>query len=83
MESVATTNSRSGAPVGPVPRIGPQAALQAQIDKPVRVISGAAGTGMRELLFEVWRAIETHRAERAGAQDSLQADTGEDAGWTP
>ena len=60
-----------------------QAALQAQIDKPVRVISGAAGTGMRELLFEVWRAIETHRAERAGAQDSLQADTGEDAGWTP
>ncbi|MEO1038765.1 MAG: GTPase ObgE [Pseudomonadota bacterium] len=65
------------------------AELKAQLEtasgKPVRVISGVTGAGMRELLFEVWRAIEADRVamKQAQAEAAARAAGEAETGWTP
>ena len=50
-------------------------ALAAASGAEVRVVSGAAGTGIKDLLGEAWRAVEAAREE--------EAKEDEPEGWTP
>lgn len=52
-----------------------RAALEAQTGAPVRLVSSAAGAGVKDLLGEAWRAVEAAR--------KAEAEADEPEGWTP